>query len=311
MTDLSGMHFGRWTVLERASYAGEAKWKCRCDCGTERIVLERSLKAGVSQSCGCLSREKVRQMQKKDLTGRQFGKLTVLEETDVQRKGGCRWKCRCSCGQECVVSTRSLQSGKRTSCGCDSLKGKHRARNVTGQRFGMLTALYPTKERGHQGSVIWHCRCDCGGKADVALDQLQTGMVLSCGCMRRQCDKALASTLVHVAGTSIDLLRSGKRRSDNRTGVTGVYRKRGRFVAEIRFQGKTYYLGSYEKIEDAALVRRRASEELHKSTVQFYDAWKRRAEMEPGWAQENPIRIQVEKRDNGEFNVKMLPEILD
>ena len=308
-TELTGMRFGRWTVLGRAPSDKEVKWLCQCDCGTERAVLERNLKAGKSSSCGCLTRERAREAQKKDLTGRRFGKLVIAAEADPERTGGCRWLCRCDCGKECVVSARSLQTGKRTSCGCDSLKGKHRLRDVTGQRFGMLKALYPTVKRRQQGSVVWHCQCDCGNEVDVSLDRLKCGAVSSCGCMREQRSKKLAKTLVHVAGTSIDILRSEKRRSDNHTGVTGVYRKRGKFTAEIRFQGKGFYLGSYEKLEDAVLVRRRAEEELHKGTVRFYDAWKKRAELDLAWARENPIRIRVGKNEDGEFDVRMLPDI--
>lgn len=56
--DLTGQHLGRWTVIE---YAGNthngAWWKCRCDCGTVRIVNGRKLRDGTSKSCGCLRRE--------------------------------------------------------------------------------------------------------------------------------------------------------------------------------------------------------------------------------------------------------------
>lgn len=61
--DLTGQKFGRWTVLERAEPkynkkgCAEGRWKCRCDCGTERIVLQASLVRGRSQSCGCLNKE--------------------------------------------------------------------------------------------------------------------------------------------------------------------------------------------------------------------------------------------------------------
>lgn len=32
-------------------------WKCRCDCGKEKIVCGQSLRNGVSTSCGCLRNE--------------------------------------------------------------------------------------------------------------------------------------------------------------------------------------------------------------------------------------------------------------
>ncbi|MBR4866263.1 MAG: hypothetical protein IKU11_06225 [Clostridia bacterium] len=51
--------FGRWTVIgEGSGKNNPRRWLCRCACGTEREVLERSLRYGRSQSCGCLRREK-------------------------------------------------------------------------------------------------------------------------------------------------------------------------------------------------------------------------------------------------------------
>jgi hypothetical protein len=56
--DLTGKKFGRWTVInhEGKRYA-EQFWLCRCDCGTERVVIGGTLKKGVSKSCGCLALE--------------------------------------------------------------------------------------------------------------------------------------------------------------------------------------------------------------------------------------------------------------
>lgn len=57
--DLTGLTFGRLTVLERAANSprGEARYLCRCECGELRTVWGQSLKRGHSRSCGCLSRE--------------------------------------------------------------------------------------------------------------------------------------------------------------------------------------------------------------------------------------------------------------
>lgn len=55
--DLSGMKFGRLTVIEqygRDSY-GKILWRCRCACGTEKITHGRSLVNGNCKSCGCLN----------------------------------------------------------------------------------------------------------------------------------------------------------------------------------------------------------------------------------------------------------------
>ena len=55
--------------------------------------------------------------QRLDLTGQQFGQLTVL--APAENIGSMTaWRCRCSCGKEAVVSTAHLRSGWTTSCGC-------------------------------------------------------------------------------------------------------------------------------------------------------------------------------------------------
>lgn len=58
-------------------------------------------------------------------------------------------------------------------------------RDLAGQKFGRLTATYPTQERsGH--NVIWACGCDCGNLTAVAGDSLLSGNTKSCGCLWRE-----------------------------------------------------------------------------------------------------------------------------
>jgi len=33
------------------------------------------------------------------------------------------WKCRCDCGNECIVNHRYLKCGDTSSCGCSNFKG--------------------------------------------------------------------------------------------------------------------------------------------------------------------------------------------
>jgi hypothetical protein len=56
--DLSGMRFGRWTVIGlMGSCMIAGRWwpffKCRCDCGIERDISGAKLKNGRTLSCGC------------------------------------------------------------------------------------------------------------------------------------------------------------------------------------------------------------------------------------------------------------------
>lgn len=60
-------------------------------------------------------------MVKEDLTGRKFGRLTVLEEAEGRSSQGyVRWICQCSCKEKTViiVTSGNLKSGKTRSCGC-------------------------------------------------------------------------------------------------------------------------------------------------------------------------------------------------
>lgn len=63
--DITGMRFGRYTVIERVENDkhGNAVWLCRCDCGKEKKVIGASLRKGVVVSCGCYHKEKLKQTQ--------------------------------------------------------------------------------------------------------------------------------------------------------------------------------------------------------------------------------------------------------
>lgn len=56
-----GQKFGKLLIIAGAGYNRwkAAQWFCRCDCGTEKIILGYNLKNGVTKSCGCLRREKM------------------------------------------------------------------------------------------------------------------------------------------------------------------------------------------------------------------------------------------------------------
>ena len=53
--------------------------------------------------------------------------------------------------------------------------------DLTGQKFGKLTALYPVPDKAHRAR--WHCVCDCGNEKDVLQQNLSNGHVRSCGCI--------------------------------------------------------------------------------------------------------------------------------
>ena len=176
-------------------------------------------------------------------------------------------------------------------------------------RFNRLTVLYPTDKRNSKGSVVWHCRCDCGRELDIAYNNLMYTNLISCGCRKKEHSSELSNHLTRVAGTSLDLVKSRKVPVNNTTGHRGVYLIRGKYVAKINFQKKAYYLGSYDCVEDAVKARSVAEERLFDSTADFYQRWKEKAEEDPQWALENPIQIQVEQGSDKDFSVTLLPVI--
>jgi hypothetical protein len=57
-------------------------------------------------------------MKVHDLTGRRFGRVTVLEFVELNNNGGARWRCRCDCGTVFETNAASLVHGHTKSCGC-------------------------------------------------------------------------------------------------------------------------------------------------------------------------------------------------
>ena len=53
-----------------------------------------------------------------DLTGRKYGRLTVIRFNDRDKHNNINYLCRCVCGNEKVVTGSHLRSGDVKSCGC-------------------------------------------------------------------------------------------------------------------------------------------------------------------------------------------------
>lgn len=308
---VAGVRIGRWTVQDEfiKTAKGEKKWLCRCDCGTERYVLERSLRHGGSMSCGCIRKEEAVKAISYDLAGQVFGDLTVLSKAENQRKnGGIWWTCQCSCGNLYDVPGSLLVTGRRTHCSSKVHPKNYASVDISNQRFHRLIALYPLKNRDPKGAVQWRCKCDCGNEADVSYNNLVYGNMKSCGCQKKEHDKKLCSFLTHIEGTSIDMLRSKKIPADNTTGYKGVYLIKGKYVAKIVFQKKAYYLGTYDRIEDAAEARKEAEEVVFDSVAEHYARWKAYADTDPAWGVENPVQVFVSQDSSTKrMSVTLLP----
>jgi len=108
--DLTNQVFERWAVIGRAENdkGSSARWLCECSCParTRRVIGSYELTSRRSRSCGCIQREH-------QLTGKQFGRLTVLSRVDKRH-----WLCLCTCGETKVIQDSNLRAGTSQSCGC-------------------------------------------------------------------------------------------------------------------------------------------------------------------------------------------------
>lgn len=191
MQDITGNRYGKWTVIERTDKFTKhdgVKYLCECDCGTIKEVSEKSLIYGKSNSFGCVRKDRFSKMVDgmkginhpsfKDLTGRKFGFLTAIKPTDKKSGSNIVWECKCDCGNICYAPSAALLSGKKTNCGCKRIK------DMTGQKFGMLTVVEQAGILCH-GEMSWKCKCECGKETVVLGSLLRNGGTKSCGCLHK------------------------------------------------------------------------------------------------------------------------------
>jgi len=120
--DITGNRYGMLTVVERVKAPVNLKRKsvyysCKCDCGNMFVTEKSRIVGGVVKSCGCYKSKKTHETLFKDLTGKRFGRLTVLELEEIIN-GKPKWKCRCDCGNEVIIDGSRMKSGTTKSCGC-------------------------------------------------------------------------------------------------------------------------------------------------------------------------------------------------
>ena len=176
--DLTGKRFGHLTVISRhESSRNNTKWLCHCDCGNDVYIYTNALIHGKRKSCGC--KTGTTEIKDLNLIGQRFGYLTVIER-DSRPCRTSSWLCRCDCGKEVYLLTSDLKGGVK-SCGCSQRTRKYNLLDLTGKRFGHLTAIVRQNPATHK--AIWLCLCDCGNEINTSVSALISGKRRSCGCV--------------------------------------------------------------------------------------------------------------------------------
>ena len=133
---MAGKRFGRLVATRSTRDSSRLLWECLCDCGKVVSYPAGKLVAGYRKSCGCLAAEL---SAKRNLTGRVYGRLTVLsrDTSGTSRRG--KWLCRCTCGGIRSVVSYALTGGKTVSCGCyASEQSRNRALDRNNSHFNRL-----------------------------------------------------------------------------------------------------------------------------------------------------------------------------
>lgn len=276
-------------------------WLCRCDCGRETVVKTQHLRSGRTVSCGCIGPKKgLASLTYVDGTCVEMIRNRAVRSNNTSGVPGVdwmekkqRWRATiCFKGRRRYLGCYerfedAVEARKRAEEGlfdtfldvCDGKAPQSELRDIeevcppiardyndqrldlTGQRFGQLTALAPAGKVGSMSA--WRCLCDCGKETVVTIGHLRNGTTSSCGCK---------PSVTLVDGTCVELIRSKTIRRNNTSGVTGVewVPRSNAWRAVIFFKGKRHYLGCYGKFEDAVKARQRGEEEYFEAFLEEF-----------------------------------------
>ena len=122
----------------------------------------------------------------KNYIGMRFGSVEIIDELPAHiTPNGSKQRivlAKCDCGNEYAARLSSVKKNDR----CVKCLAKSRRVDISGQRFGKLVVVSMADDyyspSGHRLSQC-NCMCDCGNSTIVAMSQLVTGSVKSCGCL--------------------------------------------------------------------------------------------------------------------------------
>lgn len=218
-----------------------------------------------------------------DLTGKHFGKWTVLAPSEKPHY----YTCQCECGVVKDVYDSSLRLGKSRSCLSCANRGKKPAMTETALRKAKkkekqiingwkVLEVLPEKRSG-----CFLCRAicpKCGKETTVKITRLSR--IQHCADCNRDIgekNEAIHST-VYADGSSLMSICTravgGHINKNSTSGANGVCKDcHGRWRAYINFQRKQYHLGSYDTIEEATAARKEAESIIYAPYLKEHEGW--------------------------------------
>jgi hypothetical protein len=130
LNDLTGMTYGRLTVINRAASKGRSTYyNCQCSCGNTCVKAARDLISGDTKSCGCLGSSKARSVECID-TGVIYSSMSA-----AARATGCN-----------VSAIHSCCNGKLQSTG--GFKWRYTSKAVNANTAQTNTGTFQTTPAG-------------------------------------------------------------------------------------------------------------------------------------------------------------------
>lgn len=201
-----------------------------------------------------------------NLVGEVFDRLSVVEPVRQRRKSGrsvLKWRCQCSCGNECTVITSDLLRGKQKSCGC--------LKSDNSRKHGM------SDSKEYRAYIDMISRCYKDGSS--SFEYYGARGISVCDRWRESfenfyedmgsCGEGLSLERIDVHGNyspeNCEWASWGKQMANrgiaknNTSGRTGVYKTPyGRWCAQIKVEGRVITLGNFENFDDACFARENA-----------------------------------------------------
>lgn len=221
--------------------------------------------------------------KKVDLTGKKFGRLTVIKKHSVVGNGETMWLCKCDCGNDYVIVSRgNLKSGNVKSCGClhkeivSKSKKKYNKYDLSGEygigwTFNTNAEFYFDLE--DYDKIKDYCWLENDQGYIIARDKNRKSPIRQHRLILNVLDVDI--DIDHVNNNKKDNRKMNLRftnkqtnginrgkNKNNKLGVKGVSFKNGKYYARIMKDGKTYYLGVFDNLDDAINARKEKEIEL-------------------------------------------------
>jgi hypothetical protein len=79
-----------------------------------------------------------------EMTGKVYGRLTVISRASDYPAKDVKWNCVCSCGNKTIVLGYNLRNGTTQSCGCYMRENNSRLNTTHGQSSNSKNGMTPT-----------------------------------------------------------------------------------------------------------------------------------------------------------------------